>query len=84
MAFDAVCTAVATAEGIEKEVVAARLSDAWDTDNNTRREAWANQVREDKAAVAEARLARGAQEGRGGREEGEGEEEAQVEGVRHQ
>ena len=56
-AFDAVCTAVATAEGIE-EVLAAWLSDAWDMDNNTRREAWANQVREDEAAAAEARLAR--------------------------
>ena len=56
-AFDTVCTVVATAEGIEKEVVAAQLSDAWDVDNNTRREAWADQVREDEAAAAEARLA---------------------------
>ena len=57
VAFDAVCTALATAEGIEKEAVAAWLVDAWDPDNNTRREAWADQVREDKAAAAEARLA---------------------------
>ena len=57
-AFNAVRTAVVTAEGIEKEVVAARLSDAWDANNNTWREAWADQVREDEAAAAEARLAR--------------------------
>ena len=55
-AFDAICTALATAEGIEKEAVAAQLADAWDADNNTRREAWADQVREDEAAAAEARL----------------------------
>ena len=57
VAFDAICTALATAEGIEKEAVAAQLVDAWDADNNTRREAWADQVREDEAAVAEVRLA---------------------------
>ena len=56
-AFDTVCTALAMAEGTKKEAVAAQLTDAWDADNNTRRKAWADQVREDKAAVAEARLA---------------------------
>ena len=56
-AFDAVCTALAAAEAIDKAVVAARLADAWDADNNTRREAWADQVREDEAAAAEIRLA---------------------------
>ena len=56
-AFNSVCMALAAAEGIEKDAVAAQLSDAWDADNNTRREAWADQVREDKAAAAEARLA---------------------------
>ena len=41
-AFDAICTVLATAEGIEKEAVTAQLADAWDVDNNTRREAWAD------------------------------------------
>ena len=56
-AFDAVCMALTAAEAIDKAVVAARLADAWDADNNTRREAWADQVREDEAAAAEVRLA---------------------------
>jgi hypothetical protein len=56
-AFDAVCTALATAEGIDQAVVAARLSDAWVTNNNTRKEAWAEQVKENEAAAVGARLA---------------------------
>lgn len=44
------------AEGIDKALVTARLSNAWDADNNTRREAWTEQVRKDEAAAAEARL----------------------------
>ena len=51
--FDAVCMALA----MDKAVVADWLMDAWDVDNNTRREAWANKVREDEAAAAEVRLA---------------------------
>ena len=49
-AFDAVCMALTAVEGIEKDAVAAWLSDAWDTDNNMRREAWADQVSEDEAS----------------------------------
>ena len=55
-AFDAVCMALTAAEAINTAVVADRLMDAWDADNNTRREAWADQVREDEAAAAEVRL----------------------------
>lgn len=62
VAFDPLCTALATAEGIDKAAVAARLADAWVVDNNTRKEAWAEQVREDKAGAAEARLAQEAEE----------------------
>jgi hypothetical protein len=39
-AYDAVCTALATAENIEKAAVAARLANAWDADNNTRKDWW--------------------------------------------
>ena len=57
-AFDAICMALATVEGVEVTVVATRLSDAWDMDNNARREAWAEQERVDEADAAKARLTR--------------------------
>ncbi|KIJ89442.1 hypothetical protein K443DRAFT_687279 [Laccaria amethystina LaAM-08-1] len=75
-AYDAVCTALATAEGVEKEAVAARLSDAWDVDNNTRKMAWEEQLREDEATAAEVRLAQEENELRE-REEHRKEEEAE-------
>lgn len=63
-AYDAVCTALATAEHITKEAVATRLSDAWDADHNVRKAAWEEQLREDEAAEADARLAREADQQR--------------------
>ena len=63
-AYDAVCTALATAEHITKEAVATWLSDAWDADHNVRKAAWEEQLREDEAAEADARLAREADQQR--------------------
>ena len=48
-AYDAICTALAAAEGIAKEAVATRLSDA---------SAWDQQLKEDEAEETIARLAR--------------------------
>jgi len=62
VAYDALCTVLAGAQGIEKDVAAARLAEAWDVDNNTRRTAWHEQQQEDAAAAEEARLAREADE----------------------
>ena len=55
-AYDAVCQALAAAEQITREAVAARLADAWDADNNAKIAAWEQQVREDQEAEAEAML----------------------------
>jgi len=54
-AYDTVCTALTTAEGVTKEAVTARLSDAWEAENNTKKAAWEEQVRQDKIAAAEVR-----------------------------
>ena len=57
-AYDTVCQALAAAEQITREAVAARLADAWDVDNNAKIAAWEQQLREDQEAEAEATLAR--------------------------
>ncbi|EDR01427.1 uncharacterized protein LACBIDRAFT_333308 [Laccaria bicolor S238N-H82] len=58
MAYDALCTALAAAEGVDKEAVIAHLSDAWNIKNNAKKATWDEQVRQDKAEEAEADLAR--------------------------
>ena len=50
-AYDAVCQALAAAEQITREAVAARLADAWDADNNAKIAAWEQQVKIGRAHV---------------------------------
>ena len=57
-AYDAVCQALAAAEQITREAVAACLANAWDVDNNAKIAAWEQQLREDQEAEAEETLAR--------------------------
>jgi len=58
VAYDAICTALAAAEGIAKEAVTTRLSDAWDNDHDIRKAAWDQQLKEDEAEETITRLAR--------------------------
>ena len=55
VAYDALCMVLARAQGIEKDVAAARLVEAWDVDNNTRRTAWHEQQQEDAVAAEDIR-----------------------------
>jgi len=57
-AYDAVCQAIAQAEGSTREAVATRLSEAWDVDNATKIAAWEQQVAEDQEVANEAARAR--------------------------
>ncbi|EDQ99582.1 uncharacterized protein LACBIDRAFT_316361 [Laccaria bicolor S238N-H82] len=57
-AYDALCTALAAAEGVDKEAIVTRLSDAWNVENNAKKAAWDEQVRQDEAEEVEADLAR--------------------------
>ncbi|KIK07104.1 hypothetical protein K443DRAFT_88017 [Laccaria amethystina LaAM-08-1] len=56
-AYDAICTTLATAEDTTREAIATCLADAWDVDNNAKKDAWAVQLADDQEAEAEARLA---------------------------
>ncbi|EDR06748.1 uncharacterized protein LACBIDRAFT_299589 [Laccaria bicolor S238N-H82] len=57
-AYDALCTALAAAEGVDKGAIVAHLSDAWNIENDAKKATWDEQVRQDKAEEAEAELAR--------------------------
>lgn len=54
-AYDALCNALAAAEGVDKGVIVTRLSDAWDVENNTKKATWEEQVRQDEADATLAR-----------------------------
>ncbi|EDR09983.1 uncharacterized protein LACBIDRAFT_325912 [Laccaria bicolor S238N-H82] len=56
-AYDALCTALAAAEGVDKGAIVARLSDAWNVENDAKKATWDEQVRQDEAEEAEAELA---------------------------
>lgn len=55
-AYDALCTTVAIAEGVEKDIIVTCLSNAWDIKNNTKKATWEEQVRQDKVEAVEAML----------------------------
>ena len=56
-AYDALCTALATAKHINKGVIVTCLSNAWDVKNNTKKATWEEQARQDEVEAMDATLA---------------------------
>ena len=56
-AYDALCTALAAAEHVNKGVIVTCLSDAWDIENNAKKATWEEQVRQDEVEALDAALA---------------------------
>lgn len=56
-AYRAICTALATVENTTTEAITTCLSEAWDVNNNTKKDTWVLQLAEDQEAEAVARHA---------------------------
>ena len=56
-AYDALCTALAAAEHVDKGAIVTRLSNAWDVENNAKKATWEEQVRQDEVEALDAALA---------------------------
>ena len=55
-AYDALCTALATAEHVDKGVIVTCPSDAWDVKNNAKKATWEEQVRQDEVEALDTAL----------------------------
>ena len=56
-AYDALYTALAAAEHVDKGAIVTRLTDAWDVENNAKKATWEEQVRQDEVEALDAALA---------------------------
>ena len=56
-AYVALCTTLAAAEQVNKGVIVAHLSDAWDIENNAKKAMWEEQVRQNEVEAMDAVLA---------------------------